>query len=618
MVYSQKYKKKKSHFFLGSIIGAILVLGILAGALFVPYVQTNIANILVDKSTIYQDVVASVESLTAQKEENENMISSLEQTVTQKTNQITTLNSNISTLISQKNQLVNELNDELENVSILSDTIDELNDEIVFLNEWADMLENELEIETENKQEIELQLEEVNSQLTSKLLEIKDLQNDLDTLNDDIDDLENRIDMYENEIVNQSSLITLLQNEIDRLNTDILDYEEMVRELFDEITILETKIDEFESGLINFEIENVPMASVYLQKAGVASTEVQQGNVNSIMLKNIIDLVTDDTFAIGFQTYTKSIISCDSFTTETILDDAKWIDVNEPGYPCEITINYYDCHGNAVDTDYLDDSFNFEYYYTGYIDFDYEMYNEDHVKSIAIAITFADDITVTTFTFNNSDVEHKIMYRSTPMGDGATIVLDDIMNISYENTFSGYRTYDFTIDDEPFILIYNENGDIGIVSEDLETFYNADVLEEFLSITQSATLSFSDVNNRTHFDSDVQKWKQNGVTLKNERAYGSTAIGDFYDPIRLYAKSSVTISCDNEFKKILINKGSKPSGGIDEITQYLKDSLPTMDFEVELVENNSYLLTLEDYTNSFTFEKLSTQFQIKSITVYFV
>ena len=53
------------------------------------------------------------------------------------------------------------------------------------------------------------------------------------------------------------------------------------------------------------------------------------------------------------------------------------------------------------------------------------------------------------------------------------------------------------------------------------------------------SLSFASVANRTTYNSTTQVWEQNGITFTNNK--GSTNIGDYFDPVRLYKNSTVKV-----------------------------------------------------------------------------
>ena len=62
------------------------------------------------------------------------------------------------------------------------------------------------------------------------------------------------------------------------------------------------------------------------------------------------------------------------------------------------------------------------------------------------------------------------------------------------------------------------------------------------SAASSGTITFDDVAKRTEFSTEKQVWTENGITVTNEKAESTSNVADYSNPVRLYAKSSVTIA----------------------------------------------------------------------------
>ena len=58
----------------------------------------------------------------------------------------------------------------------------------------------------------------------------------------------------------------------------------------------------------------------------------------------------------------------------------------------------------------------------------------------------------------------------------------------------------------------------------------------------AATISFADKANRVSQDANQQVWKQNGITVTNNKASSTSNIIDSSAPVRFYAKSEVIIA----------------------------------------------------------------------------
>ena len=70
---------------------------------------------------------------------------------------------------------------------------------------------------------------------------------------------------------------------------------------------------------------------------------------------------------------------------------------------------------------------------------------------------------------------------------------------------------------------------------------------------QTCKLNFASTDNRTSYDTAQQVWEENGITFTNDKANSSSNVADYSNPVRLYAKSKVTITCGGNITKIVAN-----------------------------------------------------------------
>ena len=68
--------------------------------------------------------------------------------------------------------------------------------------------------------------------------------------------------------------------------------------------------------------------------------------------------------------------------------------------------------------------------------------------------------------------------------------------------------------------------------------------------SSSATISFADKANRTTFDSSIQVWEQNGITVTNAKGASTSNVGDYAAPSRFYKSSSLTVESATAMTKI--------------------------------------------------------------------
>lgn len=120
----------------------------------------------------------------------------------------------------------------------------------------------------------------------------------------------------------------------------------------------------------------------------------------------------------------------------------------------------------------------------------------------------------------------------------------------------------------------------------------------------TATLSFANTAQRTSFSTSQQVWKQNGITFTNAKTSSSNNVANYYNPVRLYQNSEVTVEAPGNIKTITVdctdldNKYITPWGGT--------------------VTNKIVTITLDGTSNTYTISKLSAQARAYSITVTYL
>ena len=128
----------------------------------------------------------------------------------------------------------------------------------------------------------------------------------------------------------------------------------------------------------------------------------------------------------------------------------------------------------------------------------------------------------------------------------------------------------------------------------------------------SAKIDFSDKANRTDYSSTQQVWKQNGITVTNDKGASTTNVGDYANPGRFYKGSTVTIEYPG--MTAIVIKGDFANNK-DYFTPWSNSF--SADAEVA-VDDAAYIvtITLANAVDSFTWEQLSAQARAYSITVY--
>ena len=118
-----------------------------------------------------------------------------------------------------------------------------------------------------------------------------------------------------------------------------------------------------------------------------------------------------------------------------------------------------------------------------------------------------------------------------------------------------------------------------------------------------ATLSFANQAQRTSFSSTQQVWEQNGIILTNNKASAQSNVGDYANPARFYAASSIDIQAPGDITKIEFTCYST------EYATNLKNSIDGSSVSGAIV-----IVELEE-GSSFVISSLSKQVQMNSLTV---
>lgn len=131
---------------------------------------------------------------------------------------------------------------------------------------------------------------------------------------------------------------------------------------------------------------------------------------------------------------------------------------------------------------------------------------------------------------------------------------------------------------------------------------------------EPAVLDFSNDANRTMQNEDQQIWEANGVKLTNDRGSSTQPIKDYFNPIRLYAKTSVTIEYPGMTSIVLVC----PTEGYAEVwANNPGDAAATITYEADTGSANYIVtITFAAPTDSYTVTELTKQTRIRQMTVY--
>lgn len=162
-------------------------------------------------------------------------------------------------------------------------------------------------------------------------------------------------------------------------------------------------------------------------------------------------------------------------------------------------------------------------------------------------------------------------------------------------TFSGW-----TANDTSYTAgaAYTVNGDVTFAAK-----YGTTTAEH------SATIKFDNTIKRTEFTTNKQVWQENGVILTNNKSSSTNPMGDYYNPVRFYKDSTVTIAYAEAVSKIVLIADSSDYAAV------FKNSITDVNATVT-VSGTTVTVTLTNPVTSITTGKLTAKSFITSITVY--
>ena len=122
----------------------------------------------------------------------------------------------------------------------------------------------------------------------------------------------------------------------------------------------------------------------------------------------------------------------------------------------------------------------------------------------------------------------------------------------------------------------------------------------------AATISFSDVANRTTLSTSQQVWEQNGIKVVNDKGASTSNVADYSNPARFYKSSKLTVECSG-MTKIWFACNN------ESYAKALKESITTGTVEID---GKTVQVDLTAAADSYVVETLSAQVRMDSIAVY--
>ena len=133
-----------------------------------------------------------------------------------------------------------------------------------------------------------------------------------------------------------------------------------------------------------------------------------------------------------------------------------------------------------------------------------------------------------------------------------------------------------------------------------------------LAAEQSATITFDDTAKRTVITTEQQVWEENGITVTNDKGTAKSDINEkYYNPIRLYASTIVTIAYTENISKIEITTSYAAT-----YAQPIVDSLDVTVATATIGDDGVVTIVPVGETNSISFT-CAKQTRFSSLTVYY-
>ena len=142
---------------------------------------------------------------------------------------------------------------------------------------------------------------------------------------------------------------------------------------------------------------------------------------------------------------------------------------------------------------------------------------------------------------------------------------------------------------------------------------NCDNCGESVTVTEpekqdvTYTISFATTDNRVSQTKLQQVWQSAGLTFTNDKANSGTDVGNYSNPVRLYAGSTVTISCEGMTKIVIVSDGTA------KYKDALTSALNAKECEYT-INGNEYTIVFDEPVDTLELQ-LTAQARFKSLTV---
>lgn len=200
--------------------------------------------------------------------------------------------------------------------------------------------------------------------------------------------------------------------------------------------------------------------------------------------------------------------------------------------------------GNTISLTTTATEYTFQGSASGEILFSYTQTTSKAIYIKSITVTYTPDggaVDVVEPTFSPAD--------GTIFEENLTVTINADDDIYYSTDGENYSKYTaaIVITETTTVKAYTQDAE-GNRSDIVEAKYTKNAVVD--PEATSATLSFADKAQRTSYSKSQQVWAQNGITFTNDKGSSISNVGDYAEPARCYAKSSITIETARAISKI--------------------------------------------------------------------
>ena len=234
------------------------------------------------------------------------------------------------------------------------------------------------------------------------------------------------------------------------------------------------------------------------------------------------------------------------------------------------------------------------------------------LAAITSATTFNNWYNNKSYTTTFVDVDVVLTDNSYVVKDAETVVI--IINATTNSLYceSFTLTYEAAESDTPSI---EDSEEIVLMKESLNKIesymslgYKYATTTQEIEVNGESEISFANLDYRTVFNGSKQVWKQNGITVTNDKGSSTNDVADYSNPARFYKGSNLTIEFVGEIKSVEIVCASN-----DYATAL---SGTPVDNGRMTVSGSKVTLTLETPATSVTFTTMAGQVRVSSIKVF--